>query len=288
MSLRQPLPPETDTLSNLDPRTQQAIADGEAAWLKISTKNWDESVWKTIGTALILLRTEVLHDLEGKHVARGSIYNSAFARRLDGTAFKSMDASTRSNLLFCMEPANRIILDRLMAEWSADERARRTHPATLARAIRAALRPPKLEPQADHNRQGQAKSDKIDSDALYATLPKTTQERMDAWQRRRVQEMAEKFEGAVHQKAYEWLNAVGLPEWKQYVADAKKIYDQRKGIMDPKTFNKIRRGLHPDSRNSISDKVLGEAFDAFMALEKFVLDEKDSPTRAPTLPKTIG
>ena len=48
--------------------------------------------------------------------------------------------------------------------------------------------------------------------------------------------------------------------------------------MDKATFNKIRRGLHPDSRNSISDKVLGEAFDTFMGLEKFLLNEKDSPT----------
>jgi hypothetical protein len=42
--------------------------------------------------------------------------------------------------------------------------------------------------------------------------------------------------------------------------------------MNKDTFNMIRRALHPDSRNSISDKKLGEAFAAFMAL-KF---EKDS------------
>ena len=39
----------------------------------------------------------------------------------------------------------------------------------------------------------------------------------------------------------------------------------------------------PDSRQSISDKKLGEAFGAFMALEKYILNEKDYPTmRTPT------
>ena len=50
--------------------------------------------------------------------------------------------------------------------------------------------------------------------------------------------------------------------------------------MDKATFNAIRRALHPDSRQSISDKKLGEAFDTFMALEKYVLNEKDSPDHA--------
>jgi hypothetical protein len=38
--------------------------------------------------------------------------------------------------------------------------------------------------------------------------------------------------------------------------------------MDKATFNASRRALHPDSRQSISDKKLGAAFDTFMTLEK--------------------
>jgi hypothetical protein len=266
-------------MSDLDPRTQQVIAEGEAAWLKVSSGNWDESAWKIMGTALTLIRQQVLFDL-GTNVARGSIYNTAFARRLDGTAFKSMDANTRSNLLFVMEPANRIVLDRLMAAWTPSRRARRTHPTTLAQAIRTALRPPKPEPQA--------KRQAADNDALFATLPKTTQQRMAAWQRKRVDEMQKSFEAAVHQKAYEWLDATGLPLWKRYVDEAKKIYDLRKGIMDKDTFMLIWSCLHPDSRRSVSDKKLAEAFDKFNSFEKKLLVEKDSPTKAPTLPETIA
>src|SRR5262245_34920517 len=113
-------------MSAPDQRTQQAIEEGEAAWPRVSSGNWDESAWRVMRTALMLLRQQVLFDL-GTNVARGSIYNTAFARRLDGTAFKTMDANTRSNLLFCMDPPIRLVLDRLMAEWKPDERARRTH-----------------------------------------------------------------------------------------------------------------------------------------------------------------
>ena len=50
----------------------------------------------------------------------------------------------------------------------------------------------------------------------------------------------------------------------------------------------MRRALHPDSRHSISDKKLAEAFDVFMALEKYLLDEKDSPTEFGDLPDNLA
>jgi hypothetical protein len=46
--------------------------------------------------------------------------------------------------------------------------------------------------------------------------------------------------------------------------------------------------LHPDSRISISDKKLAEAFDEFMRLEKFLLNEKDSPTQWGDLPSSLA
>jgi len=58
--------------------------------------------------------------------------------------------------------------------------------------------------------------------------------------------------------------------------------------MDKDTFNTIRRALHPDSRNSISDAKLGEAFNRFMGLEKYLLNEADSPTTLPNLPDNLA
>ena len=58
--------------------------------------------------------------------------------------------------------------------------------------------------------------------------------------------------------------------------------------MNKATFNAIRRALHPDSRKSISDEVLATAFDIFMGLEKFLLDEKDSPTEIGPVPNNLA
>jgi hypothetical protein len=74
------------------------------------------------------------------------------------------------------------------------------------------------------------------------------------------------------------IDDIVLPHWKKQIDQAQELYKRRRGAMEKDTFNAIRRGLHPDSRNSISDKKLGEAFNKFMGLEKFLLDEKDSPT----------
>src|SRR4051812_24898892 len=122
-----------------DERHQNAIRAGEEAWERASTGNWDESAWKVMGTALLIIREEVLYDLRSNN-PRGAAYNGAFGKRLDGTAFKTMHKVTRSNLLFCMEPENRVILDGILSRWTPDERARRTHPTTLAQAIRAKLK----------------------------------------------------------------------------------------------------------------------------------------------------
>ena len=82
------------------------------------------------------------------------------------------------------------------------------------------------------------------------------------------------------------LEETVLPHYREKQAEAEKIVKARKGVMDKATFNRIRRCLHPDSRQSVTDKILGEAFDAFMALEKVLLDEKDSPTEFAQLPST--
>ena len=60
--------------------------------------------------------------------------------------------------------------------------------------------------------------------------------------------------------------------------------NNRKGIMDKVTFDSIRRCLHPDSRKAVSDAKLAEAFDAFQALEKLLLNEENSPTVFQDLP----
>lgn len=119
-----------------------------------------------------------------------------------------------------------------------------------------------------------------------ASLSLTAQEKLDTAIRQHKRRLMDEWGRAVDERVTQRINEIMLPYWKQKIEEAQELYARRQGLMDKDTFNAIRRALHPDSRNSISDKKLGEAFDAFMALEKFLLAEKDSPTELPDLPKT--
>jgi IS30 family transposase len=123
--------------------------------------------------------------------------------------------------------------------------------------------------------------------AERSDLSLTAQQKFDAAIRQEKARLAASFRQAVNDRVKEFIDATILPDWKQKIETANKLYEKRRALMDKDTFNMIRRGLHPDSRHSISDKKLGEAFDAFMALEKYLLNEKDSPTVfGDTLPRT--
>jgi len=118
-------------------------------------------------------------------------------------------------------------------------------------------------------------------------LSMSAQEKLDAAIRQHQRKLDAQFERRVLDEIKKRIDEMILPHWKKQIDQAQELYARRRGLMDKATFNKIRRGLHPDSRNSISDKVLGEAFDTFMGLEKFLLAEKDSPTEVGAgLPRT--
>lgn len=119
-------------------------------------------------------------------------------------------------------------------------------------------------------------------------LSLSAQQKLDAALRQYKARLDAGFHEAVNKRVQAFLEETILPRHREEQEQAKRITNARKGIMDKATFNRIRRGLHPDSRNSISDKVLGEAFDTFMGLEKLLLNEKDSPTDYQPLPKTMA
>jgi len=118
-------------------------------------------------------------------------------------------------------------------------------------------------------------------------LSQTAQQKLDAALRQHKAKFEASFYERVNARVNEFVNEAILPDWKKKIAEAHKLYEKRRALMDKETFNTIRRALHPDSRQSISDAKLGHAFDAFMALEKYLLNEKDSPTAfGDTLPRT--
>ena len=124
------------------------------------------------------------------------------------------------------------------------------------------------------------------------TLSMTAQQKLAAAIRQEKLRLASEFHRTVQDEISKRIKKITdeilLPKWKAQIEQAQTLFERRYGAMDKATFNAIRRGLHPDSRHAISDAKLGEAFDKFMALEKYLLAEKDSPTEWPTLPKSAA
>jgi hypothetical protein len=119
-----------------------------------------------------------------------------------------------------------------------------------------------------------------------AALSLSAQQKLDAALRQQKRNQDLIFETRVRDEVKRRIDEIVLPHWKEKIAKAEQLYTHRRGAMSKETFNIIRRALHPDSRQAISDKKLAEAFDTFMGLEKFLLNEKDSPTELPDLPQT--
>jgi hypothetical protein len=114
----------------------------------------------------------------------------------------------------------------------------------------------------------------------------TAQQKLEIAARQHKAKLDANFRTTVLEEVRKRIDEIVLPHWKEQIEQSKELFSRRRKLMDKKTFDTIRRALHPDSRNSISDKKLGEAFDAFMGLEKYLLDEKDSPTDFPDLPRS--
>jgi transposase len=124
----------------------------------------------------------------------------------------------------------------------------------------------------------------INRDALSITA----QQKLDAAIRQYQRKLDVTFEQRVQEEINQRLEHLILPVWQKKIADAKKIYDNRRSITNRETFNLIVKCLHTDTRKHLGDEVVNDAFVRFMALEKYLLNEKDSPTRFTGLPTTAA
>jgi len=121
-----------------------------------------------------------------------------------------------------------------------------------------------------------------------SALSLTAQQKLDSALRRYQRELDLKFEGRVQAEINQRLDHLILPVWRRKIAEAKKIYDSRRSITNKETFNLIIKCLHTDTRKHVSDETANDAFAKFMALEKYLLNEKDSPTKFTGLPTTAA
>lgn len=119
---------------------------------------------------------------------------------------------------------------------------------------------------------------KTEREVTRDDLSPSAQEKFDSAIRQYKKQLDAKFEQSVLDGIKDRIDDMVLPHYQKKMAEAQQALDRRKGVMDRATFDKIRRCLHPDSRNSASDARLNEAFRLFSSLEVRLMDEKEHPT----------
>ena len=119
------------------------------------------------------------------------------------------------------------------------------------------------------------------------TLPKSAREKLDAAIRAHRKKLDQEFELRVLDECEKRLDELSLPAYAKELEDAQQLLRSRhKGIMPRSVFQLIRSCLHPDARNSVSDKRLHEAFHEFSTRERLMLSEADNPTPTLKFPRT--
>jgi hypothetical protein len=159
-----------------------------------------------------------------------------------------------------------------------------TRYTAVKRTTGAAPSDPKPKSPTD-DQQSQNGSDKPEIAAGDLSL--TAQQKLDLAIQQHKAKLDEQFHAAVNARVQEFLENTIMPKLQAEQAEARRVMESRKGIMDKKAFRKIVECLHSDR---VIDPVLkpkyDEAFIIFKGLEKRLLDEKNSPTQFVMIPET--
>ncbi len=117
------------------------------------------------------------------------------------------------------------------------------------------------------------------------TLPGTMKDKAEKMRSQIRRELEAEFDARVREATQEAVaqrveKIILETEWTS--ANARRVLDARQGIFTRADYDTIRSCLHPDSRLSVSDEKLAQAFRLFNEAAIVLLDEKDFPTT--TLP----
>jgi len=105
------------------------------------------------------------------------------------------------------------------------------------------------------------------------TLSKTAQEKLDAALRQQKRQQELEFDALVRAESSRRMKEMSLPSYRAQWDRLIYLLEKRKGILSKTDFRKILHCLHPDSRKSLSDARLAEAFNLFEQLELVLVAE---------------
>lgn len=118
-------------------------------------------------------------------------------------------------------------------------------------------------------------------------LSKSAQEKLAAAIKTHKRMLDREFEVRVLEECRKRLDELSLPAHAKQVEEAQMLLRSRhKGIMPRSIFQLIRSCLHSDSRKSVTDKKLDQAFHEFSTRERLFLSEEDDPTPSLKFPRT--
>jgi ParB-like chromosome segregation protein Spo0J len=122
-----------------------------------------------------------------------------------------------------------------------------------------------------------------------ASLPMTAQQKIAAALRQQQHRLEIEYEQKRREGIERFLNEIGLPAAIERLGKLLRDieYARRNGVMTRHQFMKIIRCLHTDTRESIDEDDLNEAFNIFQRLRPMLLSEADDPTSASALPTSV-
>lgn len=121
---------------------------------------------------------------------------------------------------------------------------------------------------------------------VEAPLSNTAQQKLEAAMRVARKQLEIEITQRIRAESRKFWEDTALPNYNKTYAEYQAVIKGRRGVLNKADFNLIRSCLHPDSRNSVSDEKLAQAFMIFNKLEINLLKEKDSPTSSPPMPTT--
>lgn len=124
-----------------------------------------------------------------------------------------------------------------------------------------------------------------------ASFSMTMQQKLEAWKRQQIKRLDIEYEQKRRDDIEHYLNETGLPAARERFSKMLRDieYARRDGIMNRLDYMKIIKCLHTDTRSTISDELLNEAFTLFSRLRPMLLSESDDPTPRPhDLPTTVA